>query len=238
MKLKHEMYFCSDCSRNDVLAVLGQAIYGMNMKELGHPRGRPRAFDRDKALDAAMDLFWARGYETTSLADLTKALAIAPASFYAAFGSKERLFFEAVERYGVRYGALDQQELAAARSARELVETLLLGAAEAFTVKGKPRGCMVISAATNCGPTSAAVETAMRRQRVANVEFLEKRMEQAVAEGELPKGANPRILAKYVATVFQGMSVQARDGASRAELRAVAEVALMAFPIAPRAASR
>ncbi|MBX3264608.1 MAG: TetR/AcrR family transcriptional regulator [Labilithrix sp.] len=193
-------------------------------------RGRPRGFDRDEALEIAMELFWARGYETTSLADLTSALGIAPASFYAAFGSKEKLFFEAVERYDAAYGALDPDDLEGVRGARAMVEKLLYGATEAFTAKGKPRGCMVISAATNCGPGSAAVEAAMRRQRIANEKFLERRFASAVVDGELPKDADPRALAKYVATVFQGMSVQARDGASRAELRAVAELALAALP--------
>lgn len=192
-------------------------------------RGRPRGFDRDEALETAMELFWGRGYETTSLSDLTSALGIAPASFYAAFGSKEKLFYEAVERYAAKYGALEPKALEGVHGARALVEKLLYGAAEAFTVKGKPRGCMVISAATNCGPASAAVETALRKQRIANERFLERRFADAIAEGELPKQANARVLAKYVATVFQGMSVQARDGASRADLRAVAELALAVF---------
>jgi AcrR family transcriptional regulator len=200
-------------------------IYGSIVKEI-RKRGRPRTFDRDAAIDAAMLLFWSRGYETTSLADLTAALGIAPASLYAAFGSKEQLFHEAIKRYGEKYGGFDPATLAAAPSARALVATLLQGAATAYTVDGQPRGCMVISAAANCSPDSADVERALRNTRRTNEAQLAKRLERAVRDGELSRGTDARTLAKFVATVLQGMSIQARDGANRSALLAVANAAL------------
>jgi len=189
-------------------------------------RGRPRTFDRDAAIDAAMLLFWSRGYDTTSLADLTAELGIAPASLYAAFGSKEQLFREAVERYREKYGGFDPATLSAAHRARALIATLLQGAATAYTTAGQPRGCMIISAAANCSPDSAGVERALRDTRRTNEAHLAKRLERAVRDGELRRGTNPRALAKFVATVLQGMSIQARDGADRSALLAVASAAL------------
>lgn len=173
-----------------------------------------------------MLLFWERGYETTSLADLTRALGIAPASLYAAFGSKEGLFYEAIARYGEKFGGFDRALIAAAPSARALIGAMLEGAASAFTTEGLPRGCMVISSALNCAEESADVERALRDRRRANEHDLAKRLQRAQVEGELVSSADPGALAKYVATVIQGMSVQARDGAGRDELVGVARAAL------------
>ena len=189
------------------------------------PRGRPRSFDRDAAVDAAMLVFWEGGYETTSLAELTAALGIAPASLYAAFGSKDGLFYEAIARYAERYGGFDSAMVAVAPSARELIVAMLEGAASAFTRPGLPRGCMVIGSALNCDSESGDVQRSLRDRRRANERDLCKRLQRAHADGELVAAADPAALAKLVATLIQGMSVQARDGAGRAELLAVARAA-------------
>lgn len=202
------------------------------MKE-SRGRGRPREFDRDEALDRAMTLFWKRGYEATSLAELTSTLGIAAPSLYAAFGSKEKLFFEAVGRYGELFGTLDEEAAAAEPSVHAFVRALLHGAARAFTLPGRPRGCMVVCAATNCSVASADVERAMKKKRVDNERVLERRIRRAVTEGQLAAETDAAVWAKYVATVFQGMSVQARDGASQEALSAVADAALLAFPPPP-----
>lgn len=186
------------------------------MKEIV-TRGRPRLFDREEALDKAMELFWERGFETTSLSDLTTALGIAPASFYAAFGNKEQLFLETVKRYDTKFGALDEHTLDGVRSVKELVRRALTSAAEAFTVRGKPHGCMVISSATNC--SSEVVEGAMRRQRIRNEKALEKKLLELNA-------TRPKATAKFVATMIQGMSIQARDGATRVHLLEMIDAAL------------
>jgi AcrR family transcriptional regulator len=181
-----------------------------------------------------MELFWSRGYEATSLADLTAAMGIAPPSLYAAFGSKEELFREAVARYGAKYSAIDAETFAAAPTARAVVERLLYGAAELFTLPGKPRGCMVITAAMNCSEGSQGVEAAMRAKRVLNEALLRKRVSRAIEEGELPSSADAGAMAKFYAAVLQGMSVQARDGATRAELERVAAMALALWPARPK----
>ncbi|MEZ7007582.1 TetR/AcrR family transcriptional regulator [Streptomyces sp. AD55] len=194
-------------------------------------RGRPRSFDRERALAQATFLFWRHGYEGTSIADLTSAIGISPPSLYAAFGDKRALFTEVVDRYGGTFGAfmenaLDQEDDPRAGFARMLDE-----AATHYTDPARPAGCLVISAATNYSPQTADVEQDLRGRRVANVGAFEARLNEAGARGALPAGTDPRALAVYFAAVVQGMSQQARDGASTDELRRVAAYAMAVWPV-------
>ena len=176
-----------------------------------------------------MELFWRQGYEATSIADLTRAMGNNPPSLYAAFGDKERLFLEAVERYGCR-STRAEELLAEAPTAREGVERVLKEAAREFTDPCHPPGCMVVSAATNCSAEAAHVQAALavrRRRAEAN---LKARIERGLAEGELPPRTDCAALAKFYATVIEGMAVQARDGASRKSLMATAAAAMRAWP--------
>ncbi|MGA0532217.1 TetR/AcrR family transcriptional regulator [Hansschlegelia sp. KR7-227] len=193
-------------------------------------RGRPRAFDRDEALRRAMELFWAQGYEAASMTELTRAMGIASPSLYAAFGSKEALFREAIELYGRTVGAEIASAVAAAGSARGAVEAFLTASAEATTRPGRPPGCMVVLAAVQGGggpSDDTCRELRATRQGVAAA--LERRLAEGVATGELPACLNLSAIASFYATVQQGMSIQARDGASRATLDAVAASAMAAW---------
>ncbi|MFM9366832.1 TetR/AcrR family transcriptional regulator [Streptomyces sp. Da 82-17] len=194
-------------------------------------RGRPRSFDREQALRQAIWTFWERGYEATSVADLTRAMGIGPPSLYAAFGDKRTLFEEVLEEYVKSYGefgtrALDEEPTARAGFARMLRE-----AAAEFAAPGRPHGCLVIHAATNC--TTPEVEEALRERRNANIADFESRIRAALAARELPEDCDPAALARYTAAVFQGMSQQSRDGASREDLERVADLAMTAWPPAP-----
>jgi AcrR family transcriptional regulator len=196
-------------------------------------RGRPRSFDREAALTRATLMFWRHGYEGTSISDLTTAMGISPPSLYAAFGDKRALFTEVVDRYGGTFGAfmenaLDQEDDPRAGFARMLEE-----AAVSYTSPEHPAGCLVVSAATNCSPHTADVEEALRARRAANVRSFEARLRDAASRGSLPEGTDTRALAVYFATVVQGMSQQARDGATTAELRRVAAYAMAAWPEPP-----
>ncbi|MFD7629245.1 TetR/AcrR family transcriptional regulator [Streptomyces sp. NPDC059851] len=191
-------------------------------------RGRPRSFDRDAALDKAMLAFWENGYEATSISDLTAALGIGAPSLYAAFGDKRKLFDEVVVVYGGRYGDFASVALTEEPTARAAMERILREAAEVYTDPAHPPGCMVISAAVNT--TSQEVADALRERRDANVALFESRIRADVAAGALPADTDARALARYVTSVLQGMSQQSRDGATREELEAVAELAVRAWP--------
>lgn len=187
-----------------------------------------------------MELFWRRGYEGTSLAELTAAMGISPPSLYAAFGDKAKLFRAAVARYSDLSGGAPGP-LETERSARLAVAGLLRGAAEAFTRKDRPRGCMVIAAAGKCASDPAAdadpIEAEMRGQRRGNEANLARRLVRAIDEGELPASTDVLALAKFYAAVIQGMSIQARDGATTGELTKVVELAMAAWPAGPAPAS-
>ncbi|MFD9306208.1 TetR/AcrR family transcriptional regulator [Streptomyces sp. NPDC060048] len=191
-------------------------------------RGRPRSFDRDAALGKAMFAFWERGYEATSISDLTATLGISAPSLYAAFGDKRKLFDEVVVVYGGRYGDFAAVALAEEPTARAAVARVLREAAGVYTDPAHPPGCMVISAAVNT--TSDEVAEALRERREASLTMFERRIRADVTAGVLPAGTDARVLARYCGAVLQGMSQQSRDGASREDLEAVAETALRAWP--------
>jgi TetR/AcrR family transcriptional regulator, copper-responsive repressor len=192
------------------------------------PRGRPRSFDRETALEKAILAFWERGYEATSVSDLTRLMDIGAPSLYAAFGDKRSLFEEVVREYGVRYGSFGDRALAEESTARAAVERMLREAAVAYTAPGHPHGCLVIHAATNC--STPEVEESLRARRNANIAAFESRIKADVAAGALPAGIDAAALARHTGAMIQGMSQQARDGASREELEALVEIAMAMWP--------
>ncbi len=191
-------------------------------------RGRPRSFDREAALEQALRLFWERGYEATSVADLTTAMGIRPPSLYAAFGDKSALFGEVVDRYREGHGAYATRALAEEPTARAGVARMLREAAAMATAPEHPWGCLLISSTVNC--TSPEVTGAVRELRNANVRALESLIRADVAAGHEPAGTDPAALAQFTAAVVQGMSQRARDGATRVELERVAADAMRIWP--------
>jgi AcrR family transcriptional regulator len=175
-------------------------------------------------------VFWKHGYDATSIAHLTEAMGIGAPSLYAAFGDKRALFDEALDYYAKTYGAFTVRALQEETDARAGIERLLRQAAVAFTGKDHPPGCLVVSAATNCSPQSAAVQKRLKSFRTLTVRALEETIGRAKAEGRLPADADVRALALFYSSMIQGMSAQARDGASQEELDAVVDAALRAWP--------
>ncbi|HWA42002.1 MAG TPA: TetR/AcrR family transcriptional regulator [Hypericibacter adhaerens] len=193
-------------------------------------KGRPRAFDTDEALERALHLFWRQGYEGTSMADLTEAMGISSPSLYAAFGNKEALFRQALDRYVSLHACFLEQALAAP-TARETAAAILERSVEFMTRRGQPRGCLTVQGGITGGEAAEPIKRALTLCRHETEVALRKRFERAVAEGDLPADADPAALACYLMTINQGLSVQAVSGASRAELAKVAEIALRAWPV-------
>lgn len=192
-------------------------------------RGRPRSFDRAAALRRAMDVFWDKDYDGASLTDLTRAMGINAPSLYAAFGSKQELFREAVALYGATEGTEIWRALPEAPTAREAFERFLRLSAVAFTRAGRPPGCLIVLSVLHANAANATVCRELREQRQANVTALEDRLRRGVEEGELPKGLDCQAVARFYATVQHGMSIQARDGVPRRALLAVARGAMAAW---------
>jgi AcrR family transcriptional regulator len=193
-------------------------------------RGRPRGFDRAQALEQALTLFWERGYEGTSIADLTAAMGITPPSLYAAFGSKEALYREALSLYRARPGSITPEELASEPTAYAAIARDLRIAAESFTSGEHPPGCMISTAVLSCAPEHRPVAETVAELRAATIGAMADRIAIGITAGELPPDTDPHALARFYGAVLQGMSVQSRDGADRAALLEIARIALAAWP--------
>ncbi len=189
-------------------------------------RGRPRGFDREDALRRAMEVFWDKGFDHASMADLTRAMGLKPPSVYAAFGDKEALFKAVVAFYAQTRGHGIWDRLEPAPTARQAIHDMLRATADAYTRGGASRGCLIVLAAPQKEGASPAVRDELKQRRLMNTTLLEQRLQRAMAEGELPAGLDYRSIASYYATVQHGMSIQARDGADRDTLMAVADCAL------------
>ncbi|WP_226860675.1 TetR/AcrR family transcriptional regulator [Dickeya dianthicola] len=204
-------------------------------------------FDRENALAKATHLFWRKGFSATSMADLTAAMGIGAPSLYAAFGSKEELYAEAICYYAEHYGERIWAGFDHAQTARDAVQTYFMDSAAALTGSYStedPRGCMLaLSAVGEEG--NIPLGELVRNARAQALRKLEHRFSQAVSEGELAASVNINGLARYVLAVQGGMVLQARDGASRAELEDVARYTMQgwdaqaeriscAAPMAPR----
>jgi AcrR family transcriptional regulator len=177
-----------------------------------------------------MHVFWERGYEASSVADLTKAMGITPPSLYTAFGDKEHLFLEAIEAYGKGPGGFGARALAEEPTARRAVQRLLEEGAVELTRSCHPHGCMVVMAATNCSVAAEHVQAALAKRRALYVKSIQSRIQQGINAGELPPDTDACVLATFYATFYQGMSMQAKDGASRKSLLASVGMAMRSWP--------
>ena len=191
--------------------------------------GRPRAFDVDEALDQALKVFWRKGYEGTSLPDLTRAMGINRPSLYAAFGNKEALFRKALDRYNDGPAAYVREALVEP-TARAVVEALLRGAVEQLSSRRHPQGCLMVQGALSCGTRADPIRRELAARRAAVEVAIRRRFKRAISDDDLPADTDAGDLARYVSTVMYGMAVRAAGRASRKELLRVVKMALRAWP--------
>jgi AcrR family transcriptional regulator len=201
----------------------------MAVTKLPKRAGRPRGFDYDEALDRAMHVFWRKGFEGASLYDLTTAMGIQPASLYKAFGNKRTLFETALARYlagpvAFVHDALNEP------TAFAVADRILRRTAQFLTEGWSRRGCMTIQAALAGGVEGEPIRRKLIALRVKEQDALRRRFERAKSEGDLPNDADAADLARFVTALFQGMTVQAINGASREDLLRLSDTALRIWP--------
>ncbi|MBX7489562.1 TetR/AcrR family transcriptional regulator [Qipengyuania sp. GH25] len=192
---------------------------------------RTRKLDAEVALEAAIGLFWRKGFEGTSYADLVSATGVERPALYAAFGNKEALFLQALDRYGATYGNYVWEALDAPTS-HEVVSRVLEGAVDLISRFADRPGCLGINGALAGSDSSESVQRALIEWRASGEQALRERFEQAQTEGDLPAGADPSALAAYILAVVHGMAVQAKAGFSRDKLLSVARQAMATWPTA------
>jgi AcrR family transcriptional regulator len=191
--------------------------------------GRHREFNPEKALDAALGVFWQKGYEGTSYPDLSKAMRVARPGIYAAFGNKEALFRKALDLYETRYlrfmvDALDE------RTAAAVVERILRGCADVQTLSPQSQGCLGVNGAMACSEDAEGIRKELIQRRMASETRLQHRLERAKTEGDLPPASNPVALARFIMVVTQGMAVQAKAGATRTDLHEIVDHTMATWP--------
>ncbi|MFP2928622.1 TetR/AcrR family transcriptional regulator [Pyxidicoccus sp. 3LG] len=192
-------------------------------------RGRPRDFDRDEALRQAMQVFWERGYEGTSLSELTAAMGIKAPSLYAAFGSKEALFREAVRLYDSAEGGATNRALKEAPTARAAVEAMLRDNVKEYVSPGSPPGCMIVLAGVAGTTENAEVREFLAELRRGAITAIQRRLDRGIADGELPAGTDTLAMAAFYVTVLHGLSIQSRDGATLEMMTAIVDCAMAAW---------
>lgn len=196
--------------------------------------GRPRGFDRDAAINAAMTLFWEHGYEPTTLSLLKEAMGgISPTSFYAAFGSKEALFREVVERYRITHGSVTDILRDESLPPRDVIEACLRRSVAMQTDASHPIGCLVTQGATNCGSDNRFATELLAAERKANFNAMLKQVERAVSLGHIPPGTDPHGVTTLFNTMMLGIATSARDGASRDKLETAIGLAMKSWPDHP-----
>ncbi|TXC70444.1 TetR/AcrR family transcriptional regulator [Sphingomonas ginsenosidivorax] len=201
----------------------------MNICSLSPIKGRPREFDLDEALAAALRVFWRNGYEAASMTELTAAMGITKPSLYAAFGNKEALFHKALDLY-------EREKLAymtsamEAPTARGVAERLLRGALAMQTSTCDPKGCLGVISAAACGAEAESIKAEVVKRRASSEAMIIRRFEQAVADGEVPEGMTAAALVRYLFAIMQGLALQGGSGATCDELEQLVETSLAVWP--------
>jgi AcrR family transcriptional regulator len=201
----------------------------MNTQSIIAHRGRPREFDVEDALEAALRVFWSKGYEGASLTELTEAMGITRPSLYAAFGNKEELFRKALDLYERDKLAYVSAALEAP-TARGVAERLLSGVYDLQTTGSDPKGCLGVIASVACGAEAESIKAEVLRRRASSDAALIARMERAKAEGDLPGHVSAEAIVRYLNAVIQGLCIQSGSGAPPEQLDQIVRTTLELWP--------
>lgn len=193
------------------------------------PRGRPRSFDRDDALRRVMEVFWGKGYEGTQLNDLTAAIGVTPPSFYAAFGSKEAAFREAVDLYKATTGSVFMDGLNSDGTTRDSIRAMLTGSIDVAISAPGSAGCLLITGVLNCHPESDPLVDLLKSIRRENIARIEARLKRGREAGDVASDVDIPVLARFYSGMMQAISMQARDGMTREDLEASLDPAMAAL---------
>ncbi|MXS78396.1 TetR/AcrR family transcriptional regulator [Nitrosomonas sp. JL21] len=200
----------------------------MNSETATTQRGRPRNFNQNDALEKAMRVFWRQGYEGASLGELTEAMGINKSSMYSVFGTKEELFRKAVEKYLADHVSFVPEALNEP-TVQQALRKLFTQSVDFLTDKQTPLGCFVLQGALNCGQGFESIQQQLIAQRLGYESLLRQRFELAQTQYDLDSRIDAAVMAKYIATVHEGLSIQATSGATKEELMAVVEIVLNNF---------
>lgn len=198
--------------------------------DLRRGKGRPRSFDRDKALYRALHVFWQRGYEPASISELCQAMEINPPSLYSAFGNKAKLFLEAVNFYEKAYWETPSKKLMADPDIYRGIEVFFREAAHILLSPNAPCGCMVVLAAINVSEDAEEISGAIKELRMATKNMFAELFQRGIDDGQLPQNMDVTALAGAFNTMLEGLSIQARDGLSQAELERISSHAVRLLP--------
>jgi len=201
----------------------------MEAKKLTKPLGRPRKFDKEIALEKAMQVFRRKGYEATSITDITKELGINRPSVYSAFGNKEELFAKALVKY-IEGPIAYLNEALSEKTSREVVRKMLMQSVDLLTSLDSTKGCLVIQSSVSSELEAVGIQQKIVESLNQHEEDLKERFKLAIKEGDLPETCNAGLLAKYVTTVHKGLSIQAANGANRETLYGVVEIVIEGWP--------
>lgn len=193
-------------------------------------RGRPKTFDRGDVLEAAMMLFWNRGFEQTSVDEVAAAMGIQTSSLYSSFGDKEALYLEAVNYYRIGRGHIYDTAVSKGKTAKEGFANLFKVAAEEMTRRDQPKGCMLSLALPTCSPRYDSLQHEVNKLREFSEVIWRKRLQGAVRNKEIPKSTDLRALQSFFRNTLFGMSLQARAGENRATLIKIGKLALRVWP--------
>ena len=217
-------------SRHNFSSGQDTMLHSATTQKSNRGKGRPRSFDREKALTQALNVFWRRGYEPASIAELCKGMGINAPSLYAAFGNKASLFLEAVRFYEAKYWDAPSKKLMEDPDIYHGFDEFFRTSAHILLSPDSPCGCMVVLAAINVSENAEEVTKAIRELRLITKDMFAQRLRRGIAEGQLPGNTDVSALAGAFNTMLEGLSIQARDGLSPSELENIASHAVRLLP--------